>query len=431
MELKHLTPEMIENGPIPMDDLLKDSVYYPASRLDGRVIQFCNTLPSWRMLGVNSFVYADFDVSETELLRDVLGTRSLCGYRVLGHRRLRPEEYIPEGWKLEMVDGHYWDTFLGRKDGPGHYAHWVVFERKETKTILHGPDRISLLFVCGEGLATFQQLYCSRGIAPKMACAIQCWGFAGNWTDFTAPGAPVHNTLLKYRHCIPEWICIGDHWEIHGVLRLRGLDYAGVRLVGYWSGKALTKRFGEENLIRVSTGKHEKVYVAAHEGRRYAAVCISGDAAFVVYDITMCRFSVDTLVDWLTMTEKDRFANPMVQLNHWAGLLGEVSAPRELTTPVFVARMGEPILDEKLNWRGRYPIESKAKALAVVHSISHLFREEGVTMCTLAMQRAIFWAEYTLMSHEDPDLAADLQECRWCIARLQKSKQVCGIYPFF
>ena len=62
-------------------------------------------------------------------------------------------------------------------------AHWVVFERNADRGEEHGPERFSLLFVCGEGLATFPQLYCSRGRAPKMLCFIQCWGFAGNWTN--------------------------------------------------------------------------------------------------------------------------------------------------------------------------------------------------------------------------------------------------------
>lgn len=427
MELKHLTPELIENGPIPMDDLLKDSVYYPASRLDGRPVEFCNTI--WRSLGINSFVYADFDVSEKELMGDVLGPRSLCGYRVLAHRRLRPEEYIPEGWKLEMVDGKYWDTFLGRKDGPQHYAHWVVFERKETKNVTHGPDRLSLLFVCGEGLATFQQLYCSHGIAPKMACAIQCWGFAGNWTDFTAPGAPFHKTLMKYRHCIPEWLCIGDSREIHGVLRLCGLDYAGVRLVGYRSRKTLAELFGEENLIRVNSEVYKTVYVASRGDRRFAAVSVSCHTAFAIFDITRSRFDVNTLVDWLTLTEKDRYAGPVGRLNNWAGIVGEVHGPRRAAA--IAAVMGEPILDEKLNWRGSYPVEWKSKALAVVRSISHLFREEGVTMYTQAMRRSLFWAEDTLMCREDPDLAADLQECRWCISMLEKFKLVGVAFPWF
>ena len=34
-------------------------------------------------------------------------------------------------------------------------AHWVVFERNADRGEEHGPERFLLLFVCGEGLATF------------------------------------------------------------------------------------------------------------------------------------------------------------------------------------------------------------------------------------------------------------------------------------
>ena len=89
----------------------------------------------------------------------------MLGYHVLGHRSLRRDEYIPADWHLEMVSPearpepmaspHYWDSFLGTKDGPAHFAHWVVFERNADRGEEHGPERFSLLFVCGEGLATF------------------------------------------------------------------------------------------------------------------------------------------------------------------------------------------------------------------------------------------------------------------------------------
>ena len=417
MELSHLTPELIERGAVPMDELLKNSVYYPASRTDGRPIEYCNTI--WRSLGVNSFVYCDFDVSESELMRDVsaspFGGRGMSGYRVLAHRRLRPQEYIPAGWKLEMAGERYWDSFLGTQDGPKHYAHWVVFERKDTKGILHGPDRLSFLFVCGEGLATFQQLYCSRGIAPRMLCFIQCWGFAGNWTDFTAVGAPFHRTLLKYRACIPEWLCIGDCTGIHGVLRLRGLDYAGVRLLGYESGKALAERFGEDNLLRVSAEQYKDVTVFAHGGRRYAAVSVSYHTAYAVYDITHCRFDVNMLVDYLTLGEEDRFCGLARRLNRWAGIVGEVRAPR--TAAVLAAAMGEPVLDEKLDWRDLARYESTSKALAVVRSVSRLFREEGVTLYTESMRRSLRWAEDVLSRGDEH--AAALADCRWCLERMK------------
>ena len=61
MKLDHLTADLIANGPVPLDDMLKDSLYYPASYDDGTPIKLCNT--TWQGLGVNSYVYCDFLLS--------------------------------------------------------------------------------------------------------------------------------------------------------------------------------------------------------------------------------------------------------------------------------------------------------------------------------------------------------------------------------
>ena len=306
MRLNDLTPNRITCGPVPMDDLLKDSLYYPACRTDGRPIRLCNTL--WRNLGINSFVYCDFDVSEAEFLRD---TRTVLGYHVLGHRSLSREEYIPADWHLEMVSPearpepmaspHYWDSFLGTKDGPAHFAHWVVFERNADRGEEHGPERFSLLFVCGEGLATFQQLYCSRGLAPKMLCFIQCWGFAGNWTNFTGVGAPFHKTLRKYRECVPEWLCLGDAWHIDGAQKLRDLETIGAVCCGYHSVGALKNRFGEP--LRVHNYPDKMVWAFPMTGRRYAAISVCHQLTPVLYDLSEFQGGLDAFLDAIVIRD--------------------------------------------------------------------------------------------------------------------------------
>lgn len=60
-------------------------------------IRYCNTI--WRKLADSSYVYCDFDVSEDQFLK---GMEHICGYKVLGHRAPRQDEYIPDGWRLEI-----------------------------------------------------------------------------------------------------------------------------------------------------------------------------------------------------------------------------------------------------------------------------------------------------------------------------------------
>ena len=403
MKLDELTRESIISGPVPMDELLKDSLFYPASRTDGRPIKLCNT--SWRRLGVNSFVYCDFDLSVGEFLAD---TRTMHGYHVLAHRRLAPSEYVPQGWRLEMVsEGHggrrgYFDSFLGQ-GGPEHGACWVVFERDADISPVHGPERLSVLYVCGEGLATFQQLYCSRGIAPKMVCFIQCWGFAGNWTDFSAVGAPFHRTLLKYRGCVPEWLCFGDCCGIHGAVRLRDLGYAGVRLLGYrtheWVRRVTGKGLSEEEL---DNGREALAWSTA--GRRFAAVSVSHHMEYAVYEITHSRLDFAALLDWLVLKDEGP-QGPEAGLHGWAGIRG-------------LGEDGEPVLDEKLEWRFLDRFQNIAKAMAVVRSVKEIYSGGKVMAYTPLLKGAMTWAMSILQPASQVRLENGLPSLQRNIARL-------------
>ncbi len=312
MKLDHLTADLIANGPVPLDDMLKDSVYYPASNEDGTPIKLCNT--TWRRLGVDSYVYCDFLLSVEDFLAQA---HTMHGYHVLGHRLLDLSEYVPEGWKLECVPksvdgrrGGYHDTFLGG-EGPEHKACWVVFERDAVKTEIHGPERLSVLYVCGEGLATFQQLYCSRRIAPKMICFIQCWGFAGNWTDFSACGAPFHLTLRKYRECVPEWLCFGYHNEVAGAVRLRSLDSLGLRQVGYRSRRVVRET---EACMRVRNSGYTEAVKYSHGERSYLALSIFPLMEYAVYDITGAMSDLGALLDSIILPAPSRHAGYGISL---------------------------------------------------------------------------------------------------------------------
>lgn len=384
MRLNELTPEQIRKDTVPLDEILHDSVYYPASRTDGRPIALCNTV--WRRLGIDSFVYCDFDLSVQGFLAD---TRTMHGYHLLAYRYLAPEEYIPAGWKMEMVpsrtDGRrgYWDTFLGH-GGPEHRACWVVMERDADMSPVHGPERLSVLYVCGEGLATFQQLYCARGIAPNMLCFIQCWGFAGNWTDFSACGAPFHRTLVKYRGSTPEWLCFGDCCGIHGAIRLTDLGYAGVRCLGYRTRKALERTAGD-SITEVEAGPGRSVLTYRKGARSFAAVSISHHMEYAVYDVTGSRFDLPALLDWLILDAPGRMPGPDASLNAWVGVRG--LDPEDGVVPV---------IDEKLDWRDLDGWPTIAKAMAIVGSVRKVYGEGGMCACSRLVEDAMTWARVVL-----------------------------------
>ncbi len=295
---------------IPMDALLENSLFYPGAWSDGRVIKQCNTA-AWKKFGINCFIYSDYLMSEARFVSQEMDT--VCGYKVIGHRSLSEHEYLNPEFKLELKPGaerKYTNTFLGHKENFGKFAHIVLYERRQHKNVLFGPERFLLLYTNQEGLYTFQQLYVTRGIRPKMLVFSQIWGFAGNWSDFTSPKCSFAWTLRRHKECVPEWVVVGDYQNYHGAQHLLGTEL-GVKLVGYNMFK------GQD--ILVHTGANgSRVSVVEHKGRRYLNYSVSRDLWPVTYDITESEYSVMDIVKELTLHEQKYMSEAEV-LDQWVG----------------------------------------------------------------------------------------------------------------
>ncbi len=203
--LSRLTAESIENGPFPIREILRASLFYPASGFDGDPVKY---------LGghVHSFIYADYGVDE-EAFEHALRVHGVHGYRILGKRAVYesrlvgrdgdpgsvPPEQRP---RIEMFQAH-----------GTPFCTWVVFERLLDFDECDGPFRFSLLYWQQEGLTAFQRLYVSRRLTPSVVAIIQPgYGFGGNWTDFFAPEGPLASAVLSNPAGQPGLLlCGGDY----------------------------------------------------------------------------------------------------------------------------------------------------------------------------------------------------------------------------
>ena len=52
------------------------------------------------------------------------------------------------------------------------FATWMVFERLPEFGEDHGPKRFSLLYLCADGVATYQALYWTHGVHPRAIAII-------------------------------------------------------------------------------------------------------------------------------------------------------------------------------------------------------------------------------------------------------------------
>ncbi|QDV37566.1 hypothetical protein ElP_55060 [Tautonia plasticadhaerens] len=200
-------PEWLRGGPaiigrIPLLELLRGSVYYPAAGFDGSPVEFLGK-------EYHSFVYSDFGVTPKKLIKKLSTFR---GYRPLAYREVEAGELMPNGLlpipigvirRIEQKPNPFYPDF---------FACWAILQRTPDFGPDHGPSRFSLLYVRYEGVTTFHSLYRGNEMTPGVL-AIICpgVGFGGNWTDFRDPDAHLAEAVLTNPSGVPSYL-VGHGW---------------------------------------------------------------------------------------------------------------------------------------------------------------------------------------------------------------------------
>lgn len=196
-------------------EVLKDSLYYPSSEFDGDPIKYF-------MGNVYSFVYVDYGVSRENLLNE-LETKGIYGYHIIHQEpiyqdQLRASTYrnksLPKPRGLRNLREHFQNYIQPP------FCEWIVFERNADKTDRFNPKRFSLLYLCAEGVATYQEIYVKNGIKPKIIAIIQPGhGFGMNWTDFTDRNQIFAQSIFHDENLLPDYLINGGwgprhfHWK--------------------------------------------------------------------------------------------------------------------------------------------------------------------------------------------------------------------------
>lgn len=189
---------------IRVQDLLHDSVFYPASGLDSDPL---------RLLGHHfwSFIYADYGLGP-ESVQSALGADKFGGYRLLGQWSVTEDELPLARWNSESagyLEGG--NNIEARERATPPFAEWALLERD------YGPDMpqelMSLLFVGADGVTLFQKLYLQNGAAPACVAIIQPGDGMGdqNWTNFKDPNAYLAQAILKNPAGSPRFLLFGGN----------------------------------------------------------------------------------------------------------------------------------------------------------------------------------------------------------------------------
>ena len=188
-----------------LQQILTNSLYYPACDIDGGVIKYCNE--HYDEFGINSYVYADYGIKEKRL-KDHLDT--FFGYYLIKSRPIPAadlgfdlSQLIPECSDEDRAQIELW------RQKP--FARYAVFIRDFELGSEIGPEEFSLLYLCAEGITVYENLYLANGIIPKAMAVIQPGtAFGGNWTNYRDPNAPLAMTVMKGKN-MPNYFFYGGY----------------------------------------------------------------------------------------------------------------------------------------------------------------------------------------------------------------------------
>lgn len=198
-----------EGAPLPIGDILRSRiVYYPGSADDGHPLRLFSPAHA-----AHCFLFSDLHLPpETfmEHLADDHDRGHPRGYRTIEARHLREEEIRPDGWRSHISPPSNYPArrHAGR---PAPFGLWAVFEREPDLTDEHGPERLAIMVIGGEAVATYDALFCQGDAALVYAVVLQDHGFGGNWERFGGEGSPLFS--LAGRFGLPEWLLVGDGGE--------------------------------------------------------------------------------------------------------------------------------------------------------------------------------------------------------------------------
>lgn len=197
---------------LPLDELLRRSLYYPACGLDGDPVRF--------LAGrVQSFVYADCWRAPGDVRKSLYSPdHAFKGYECLFDHDVSPRElglcswaamYRPRhpDWKDRHTSFHRLEAHAGR-DG---FGIWSIFRRLPAFPVSHGPEYFSLLYLGTEGVTTYLHLYGVRRTAPRILVLMKSgFGFGGNWIRFDDPGGPLAGSVNLCSPLRPELLLTGN-----------------------------------------------------------------------------------------------------------------------------------------------------------------------------------------------------------------------------
>ncbi len=239
--LANISAETMASDPIPIGSILDGSFYYPASGFDEDPVAYFGG-------NFHSFVYVDYGMKREDFSKALEGT-GFAGYRLLRKRNVPLEQLVANGDVRRFKPSLEPEATNYVQDG---FCEWAVLEREPISTDQQGPSRISLLFICADGVPSYDALYVSNRVVPEAVAIIQPGGNTYfNPYDFEDENDDFARCVFNHPCGLPKFLLFGGAGGDHHYLKIwphysQLIDFIGWReetnkTIGIWGiGTTLT-----------------------------------------------------------------------------------------------------------------------------------------------------------------------------------------------
>ena len=211
----------VPGKPIDMKAVLNSrTLFYPGSGDDGQPLATFN-----RAQCVHVFLYVDYWLTKEEL-EEQLAEAGFHGYHQIDQIELGENDLTPKGWRAHINPGEIDQEWMRRLAGRvAPYCIMKIFERNDDADESVGSKRFAVIFLCGDGIASYDAVYGNKNAEAPFALVLQDHGFGGNYASFGDGG--LLEKVAQRAGVFPKLIlgaihCGTEMWD--GFKRIPGLN---------------------------------------------------------------------------------------------------------------------------------------------------------------------------------------------------------------
>ena len=186
------------------------TVYYPGSGDDGQPVKFCTLSRA-----AHTFIYVDQGVPRKTLAERLEDPgQGFKGYAI-GHEEQVSEDVLrPREWQQHVSAEEVRNARSFQESFVVPFGWFVVLDRQDVGED-HGPRRLAILFIGGDGIASYDALYGQGdGTPPPFLAVIQDHGWGEAWDRFDRGG--LLEKIARRTRAWPGYLVVGEpseEWE--------------------------------------------------------------------------------------------------------------------------------------------------------------------------------------------------------------------------